>query len=171
MREQHARHRHAGDQRQRRVDGDRQADPGESQHQCEPATPTTSGLRNGPVMMSSRRPQVVPGLGTWVIASSTARPVGWRMSNWANSIGAIRAASPRAYAAIGEPRVARVDVCRTESRDDRVAGISLRTVGPVTAMTADTATLPSEAISRLAESSPWTSVPPSTVTISAGEAT
>ena len=39
-----------------------------------------------------------------------------------------------------------------------------------TAMVAATATLPSEAI-RLAESSRWTSVPPSTVIMSAGLAT
>ena len=67
---------------------------------------TASGLRKGRLRrMSSRRRRETSGLGTWVIVSSTAKPVGCKISNWASNIGAISAASPRAYAAIGSPRL------------------------------------------------------------------
>jgi hypothetical protein len=93
------------------------------------------------------------------------------MINWASNIGAISAASPNAYAAIGRPRLpaltyAEQKAAMTVSPASRFHS----TRASRTAMVAATATLPSEAI-RFADSSRWTSVPPSTVIMRAGLAT
>ena len=67
--------------------------------------PTVSGLRNGRLSMYQSQADRDRSLALEVARSRAINPAGCRISIWVSSIGTISDALPKAYAAMGRPRL------------------------------------------------------------------